>query len=151
MRPASAASRISVWAGYERNPAGHLSPGSGGGHKATLPTPLIVIDASTGSPTRVIVASICRSRLSPWPTTFVAGLAGGSGNTVIAIESLRSVYRSSRLKNENVTGSAYSTDAGGTIRRPAASGNTTWCAMNKSIQRPLTCRESATPDDVAAG
>ena len=43
----------------------------------------------------------------------------------MAIESLRSVYRSSRLKNENVTGSAYSTEAGGMINRPGVSGKTT--------------------------
>src|SRR3989442_10352244 len=86
MRPASVARRISVCAGYERNPVGHLSPGSGGGHNATLPIPLIVIDASTGSPTRVLSGSICRSRLSFSPTTFVAGLAGGEGYNLVAVE-----------------------------------------------------------------
>ena len=112
---------------------------------------MIVTDASTGSPTRVAAGSTCRSRRKPSPTTFVAGFVGGSGKTVSAIESLRSVYRSSRLKNEKVTGSAYSTDAGGMIKRPAVSGKTTSCAMNRSIQRPPTCRERATPDEVAAG
>ena len=86
--------------------------------------PVTVTDASTGSPARVLAGSILRSRLSFSPTTLVETFDAGNGSTTIESESLRNVYRSSRLKNENVTGNAYSTDAGGMISRPGASGNT---------------------------
>src|SRR5258708_3098388 len=71
MRPASGATRTSVCAGYTRTPVGHLSGGSG--QSATFPTPEIVTEASTGSPTRVgepVEASVTISgvgNVALWP------------------------------------------------------------------------------------
>src|SRR3989442_2204440 len=135
---------MAVSPAYGRNPAGQRIVGSG--HSATLPVPDTVALIAIGSPTRPFGGSSVSSSASPCPAT--GGPAGrrpaGRGSTVTGTVSLRSEYRSSRLKSENPTGTAYATVAGGITIRPGASGNSAWWATNRSIQPPRTCRDAAT-------
>ena len=151
MRPSRASTRVPVSPAYERNPAGQ--PIRGSGHSATFPTPDSVAVTAMGSPTRPLGGSSRRSRLSPRATAggSPAARAPGSGSTCTGTVSLRNEKRSSRLKNEKLAGTAYSTVAGGMTIRPGASGNTASCATNRSSQRPRTRREAATSLGAAPG
>src|SRR2546423_12954496 len=111
--------RVPASPAYERNPGGH--PITGSGHNATFPTPDSVAVTAMGSPTRPLGGSSRRSSVSPCATAGgspAAAGAPGSGSTCTGTGSLRKEYRSSRLKNEKLAGTAYSTVAGGTQTRP---------------------------------
>src|SRR2546429_166680 len=151
MRPSRASTRVPVSPAYARNPAGQ--PIRGSGHSASFPTPDSVAVTAMGSPTRPLGGSSRRSRLSPRATAggSPAARAPGSGSTCTGTVSLRNEKRSSRLKNEKLAGTAYSTVAGGMTIRPGASGNTATCATNRSSQRPRTRRVAATSPGAAPG
>src|SRR6185437_5214426 len=122
-RPSRGAIRMAVSPGYGRKPAGQRITGSG--QSATLPAPDTVAVIAIGSPTRPFDGSSA----SPCATTGWSSAgrrAMGNGSTVTSTVSLRSEYRSSRLKTENPTGTAYATVAGGIAIRPGASGNSAW-------------------------
>ena len=91
--------------------------------------------------------------MSPCATAGGSPAAGapGSGSTCTGTVSLRREYCSSRLKNEKLAGTAYSTVAGGMKMRPGARGNTASCATNRSSQRPRTNREATTSLGAAPG
>src|SRR3989442_2728963 len=114
---------MAVSPAYGRNPAGQRIAGSG--QSATLPVPDTVALIAIGSPTRPFGGSSVSSSASPCPATGCSAdrRPAGRGSTVTGTVSLRSEYRSSRLKSENPTGTAYATVAGGITIRPGASGN----------------------------